>query len=174
MRRCPIISKDSIINEDIRAKEVRLVSADGEQLGVVSLKEALRLASESELDLVNIAPNAIPPVCKIMDFGKYRFEINKKQKEAKKKQKVISIKEIRISPKIEEHDFNVKAKNLAKFLKDGDKVKITVRFRGREVNYQSIGEEILNRFIESVQEFAKVESSPKLEGKNMMVVISPK
>lgn len=169
-----VISKELMINEEIREKEVRLIGSDGSQLGIVALKEALKLATEKNLDLVNIAPQATPPVCKIMDYGKYRFEINKKEKEAKKKQKIISIKEIRISPTIEDHDFNVKAKQLVQFLKDGDKVKVTVRFRGREVNYSSLGAALLDKFALVVEEIANIEKRPKLEGKNMTMVVSPK
>ncbi len=174
MGRCTIISKEFQINEEIKAKELRLIAEDGEQLGIVSLKEALKLATEKNMDLVNIAPQAVPPVCKIMDYGKYKFEISKKEKEAKKKQKIVSVKEIRISPTIEEHDLNVKSKQLNQFLKDGDKVKITVRFRGREVNYSSIGEALLNRIAEGIEELGIVEKKPKLEGKNMTMIVSPK
>lgn len=174
MGRCTIISKDFLINEDIKDKEVRLIDTDGTQIGIVPIKEALKHASSKNLDLVNIAPNAKPPVCKIMDYGKYKFEINKKQKEAKKKQKTITVKEIRISPSIEEHDFKVKAKKVVEFLKDGDKVKITVKFRGREVNYHTLGEQLLNKFVDIVKEIGNVEKEPKLEGKNMTMIISPK
>ena len=141
---------------------------------MVSLKEALAKANEQNLDLVSISPNANPQVCKIMDFGKYKFEINKKSKEAKKNQKTVSIKEIRISPKIEEHDFNVKAKNLIKFLKEGDKVKLTVKFRGRELNYIKIGENLLNRLVDLVEEIGKADGKPNLEGKSMIMMVSPK
>lgn len=172
--RCTLISKELLINDEIRVKEVRLIDADGSQLGIVSTKEAQKIANQKNLDLVNIAPQANPPVCKIMDYGKYKFEVAKKEKEAKKKQKTITIKEIRISPTIEEHDFNVKAKQIVQFLKDGDKVKVTVRFRGREVSYASLGEALLNRFASMIEELGSVEKKPKLEGKNMIMIISPK
>lgn len=172
--RCTIISKELFINEEIKDKDVRLIDVDGAQLGIVSSKEALKLASQKNLDLVKIAPQATPPVCKIMDYGKYRFEINKKEKEAKKKQKTVEIKEIRISPTIEEHDFNVKARQLLQFLKEGDKIKVTVRFRGREVSYASLGETLLDKFAQIVEEVGTIEKKPKLEGKNMIMIVSPK
>lgn len=172
--RCAVISKEFQINEEIKAKEVRLIDVDGTQLGIVGLKDALKMATGKNMDLVNIAPQAEPPVCKIMDFGKYKFEIQKKEKEAKKKQKIVSVKEIRISPTIEEHDLNVKLKQLIQFLKDGDKVKVTVRFRGREVNYSSLGESLLNKLAEGIEENGIVEKKPKLEGKNMTMIVSPK
>lgn len=172
--RCTVISKEFQINEEIKAKEVRLISAEGEQLGIVGLKDALKLATGKSMDLVNIAPQAEPPVCKIMDYGKYKFEISKKEKEARKKQKIVSVKEIRISPTIEEHDLNVKSKQLTQFLNDGDKVKVTVRFRGREVNYSSIGEALLNKIAEGIEEIGIIEKKPKLEGKNMIMIVSPK
>lgn len=174
MGRCAVISKEFQINEEIKAKEVRLIDVDGTQLGIVGLKDALKMATGKNMDLVNIAPQAEPPVCKIMDFGKYKFEIQKKEKEAKKKQKIVSVKEIRISPTIEEHDLNVKLKQLIQFLKDGDKVKVTVRFRGREVNYSSLGESLLNKLAEGIEENGIVEKKPKLEGKNMTMIVSPK
>ena len=142
------ISKDFSINDEIREKELRVIGSDGEQLGVISSAEAKRLAEEKDLDLVMISPNAAPPVCKIMDFGKFVYEQSKKEKEAKKKQKVLEVKEIRVTPNIEEHDFGFKSKNARKFLQDGNKVKITVRFRGREVNNSKAGEMVLNKFIE--------------------------
>jgi translation initiation factor IF-3 len=162
------------LNEEIKDKEVRLIDADGNMVGVVSTKEALEVAISKELDLVNIAPQASPPVCKIMDYGKYMFELAKKDKEARKKQKTISIKEVRISPSIEDHDLNFKVKNATKFLKDGDKVKVSVKFRGREMNYTSLGQKVLGRFAESVEEFGVVEKKPKLEGKSMIMILTPK
>lgn len=168
------ISKELMINEEIRDKEVRLVGEDGEQLGVLSSKDALKLALEKNLDLVKIAPQAVPPVCKIMDYGKYRFELTKREKESRKNQKVISIKEVRLSPSIDDHDFNTKINHAMKFLEGGDKVKVTVRFRGRELNHSSLGEQLLMRVSEIVAEVGIVEKRPKLEGRNMAMFIAPK
>lgn len=168
------ISKDFSINEEIREKEVRLIGNDGEQLGVVSSNEARKLAEEKDLDLVMISPNAKPPVCKIMDYGKFVYEQSKKEKEAKKKQKVISIKEIRVSLTIEEHDIDIKAKNARKFLLDGDKVKITVRFRGREMELGHIAERILNNFTAKLEDVSIIEKKPKREGRSMTLVLGPK
>ena len=168
------ISKDYFINEQIREKELRLVGTDGEPLGVVSSAEARRLAEEKDLDLVMISPNAKPPVCKIMDYGKYVYEQSKKEKEAKKKQKVVSIKEVRVSLTIEEHDIDIKAKNARKFLLDGDKVKITVRFRGREMELAHIGQKILDNFATKLEDVCLVEKRPKKEGRNMTMVLGPK
>lgn len=163
-----------MVNEEIRDKEVRLIDTDGTMLGIMSAKEAQKLANAKNLDLVKIAPQANPPVCKIMDYGKYLFELSKKEKEAKKNQKVINVKEVWIKPTIEEHDFNVKVRNACKFLKDGDKVKVSVRFRGRELNYTSLGEEVLNRFAEALRDVGVLEKKPKLEGKSMTMVVNPK
>ncbi|HOJ09680.1 MAG TPA: translation initiation factor IF-3 [Clostridiales bacterium] len=163
-----------MVNEEIRDKEIRLIDVDGNMLGVMSAKEAQKLANAKNLDLVKIAPKAVPPVCRIMDYGKYMFELSKKEKEARKNQKVITVKEIRISPNIEDNDFNFKVKNTIKFLKDGDKVKVMVRFRGREINYTSIGQEILDKFAEAVKEYGVTEKRPKLEGKSMFIILNPK
>jgi len=163
-----------MINEEIRDKEVRLIDTDGTMIGIMSAKEAQKIANSKNLDLVKIAPQANPPVCKIMDYGKYMYELARKEKEAKKNQKIISVKEVWIKPKIEEHDFNFKARNAYKFLKDGDKVKVSVRFRGRELNYTSLGEEVLGKFAEAVKEVGVVEKKPKLEGKSMIMIINPK
>ena len=168
------ISKDYSINDQIREKELRVIGSDGEQLGVISSAEARRIAEEKDLDLVMISPNAKPPVCKIMDFGKYVYEQSKKEKEAKKKQKVVNIKEIRVSLNIEEHDIDIKAKNAWKFLLDGDKVKITVRFRGREMELGHMGEKILETFISKLEDVCLVEKRPKREGRNMTLVLGPK
>ena len=168
------ISKQYLINEEIREKEIRLVGSDGEQLGIISSKEALDIAETKQLDLVMIAPQAKPPVCKLMEYGKYLYELQKKEKEARKNQRVINIKEVRISPNIEEHDLNVKAKNAGKFLRDGDKVKVTVRFRGREADYSHFGEALLKKFAEMLQDVGVIEKKPLLEGRNMTMVISPK
>lgn len=163
-----------MVNEEIRDKEVRLIDVDGEMIGIVASKEAQRIANSKSLDLVKISPKSTPPVCRIMDYGKYMFEQAKKDKESKKNQKVISIKEVRISPTIEEHDFNFKLKNAIKFLKAGDKVKVILRFRGREINYTSLGEEALGKFADALGEVGTVEKRPKLEGKNMIMFINPK
>jgi len=150
------------------------VDSDGKQLGIMPSKQALDMAAERMLDLVKIAPLAKPPVCKIMDYGKYIFEQSKREKEAKKNQKVISVKEIRFSPKIEAHDLNIKAKNAQRFLKDGNKVKVTIRFRGREVDHVAFGQKALERFFEIVKDYGSIEKSAKLEGRNMSMVLSPK
>ncbi|OOM80194.1 translation initiation factor IF-3 [Clostridium sp. BL-8] len=168
------INKDFPINEQIREKELRVIGSDGEQLGVISSIEAKRLAEEKELDLVMISPSAKPPVCKIMDFGKFIYEQSKKEKDAKKKQKVISIKEIRVSLTIEEHDIDIKAKNARKFLLDGDKVKITVRFRGREMELGHIGQKILDNFAAKLEDVCLIEKRPKREGRSMTMVLGPK
>ena len=168
------IKQELPINGQIRAREVQLIGDEGEKLGVVSLKEALEVAEEKKLDLVLVAPNAKPPVCKIMNYGKYKFEHAKKEKEAKKKQKTAEVKEIRITPNIEEHDFGFKAKNARKFIEDGNKVKITVRFKGREVNNSKLGEDVLNKFIENLSDIANVDKKPKLEGRNMFIMLSKK
>jgi translation initiation factor IF-3 len=163
-----------MINEEIRDKEVRVIDSDGSMLGVMPIQEAQKLATTKNLDLVKIAPQAVPPVCKIMDYGKYLFEVAKKEKEARKNQKVTNIKEVWIKPTIEEHDFATKAKNAYKFLKDGDKVKVSVRFRGREMNYTSLGEQVLTKFAEAVTEVGTVERKPKLEGRSMIMILNPK
>lgn len=169
------ISKNFAINQEIREKEVRLISNTGEQLGVVSGRDAQKIADEAELDLVMISPNAKPPVCKVMDYGKFIYEQSKKEKEAKKKQKVISVKEIRVSPTIEKHDLEIKAKNAKKFLQAGDKVKITVRFRGREAEHaQVVGVKILDNFLAQLEEVCSVEKPAKLEGRNMIMILAPK
>ena len=162
------------INEEIRDKEVRLISSEGEQLGIMSAKEALALAEEQELDLVKISPTAVPPVCKLMDYGKFRFEQTKKEKEAKKNQHVVEIKEIRMSPGIDVGDFNTKLRNAQKFLVDGNRVKVTVRFRGREMAHTDIGRNLFVKFAEDSAEFATMDKSPKLEGRHMSMFLSPK
>ncbi|MFC3926806.1 translation initiation factor IF-3 [Clostridium punense] len=167
-------NKDFMMNEDIREKEIRVIGADGEQLGILPTKEALKMAEEKELDLVAISPSANPPVCKIMDFGKFIYEQQKKDKEAKKKQKVITIKEIRLSATIEEHDIEIKANNAKKFLVDGDKVKITVRFRGREIENSHVGRKILDHFVEKLGDVYIVEKPARQEGRNMIMILAPK
>ena len=171
-----IISKDSKelrINEEIRCKEVRLIDDAGEQLGVMAPRDAAKVASEKGLDLVEIAPNANPPVCRIMDYGKYKYEQSKREKEAKKNQKVISVKEVKLRPNIEEHDFLTKAKNASKFLAAGDKVKVTIMFRGREITHPELGQELCERFAEELSTVAKVEKPAKVEGRNMIMILAP-
>ena len=168
------IKQELPINDRIRAKEVQLISETGEKLGVVPMQEALNIAEEKNLDVVLVAANSNPPVCKIMNYGKYKFEQSKREKEAKKKQKTLEVKEIRVTPNIEEHDFGFKSKNARKFLEDGNKVKITVRFRGREVNNSKAGEAVLNKFIEVLEDVSVVEKRPKLEGRNMFIMLAKK
>ncbi len=171
--RCTTIS-DLMINEQIRDKEVRLIGEDGEQLGIISTKEAMRLAREAELDLVKIAPTAKPPVCKIIDYGKFRYEQARKDKEAKKKQKVIDIKEVRLSPNIDTNDLNTKVNAARKFLTKGDRVKVTLRFRGREMAHMSSSKQILDVFAEKLADVATVEKAPKLEGRSMTMFLTEK
>ena len=169
------ISKlDHQLNEEIRDKEIRVIGHDGAQLGIMPPADALRLAEEHEMDLVKISPNATPPVCKIMDYGKFRFEQTKKEKEARKNQHVVEIKEVRMSPGIDVNDFNVKLKNAQKFLKEGNRVKATVRFRGREMAHTNIGEQLLQKFGEACADIATVEKNPKLDGRHMSMFLSPK
>ncbi len=175
IRRCIYISSSAYqINEDIRDKEIRLIGDDGTQLGIMPPAEALKIAYEQELDLVKIAPSSTPPVCKIMDYGKYRFEQAKREKEARKNQHIVEVKEIRMSPGIGMNDFNTKLKNGQKFLADGDRLKVTVRFRGREMAHTNIGEELLKKFAEECSELGTVDKNPKLEGRFMTMFLSPK
>ena len=168
------IKQELPINRQIRVKEVQLIGSNGEKLGAMPFEEALNNAEEQNLDLVLVAPNVNPPVCKIMNYGKYKFEQAKKEKEAKKKQKVLEVKELRVTPNIEEHDFAFKAKSARKFLEDGNKVKITVRFRGRELNNSKVGEAVLNKFVENLEDIAVAEKKPKLEGRNMFTILAKK
>ena len=169
------IAKDDLfINEQIRDKEVRLIDADGNQQGVVSLEVAMNMADEAGLDLVKIAPNAVPPVCKIMDYGKYKFEQGKREKEQRKNQKVIEIKEVRLSATIDLHDMEVKAKNATKFLNNGDKVKVSIRFRGRQAKHGDIGLDVMNTFYEMVKDNAAIDRPAKQEGRNMYMILTPK
>ncbi|MDD4295836.1 MAG: translation initiation factor IF-3 [Ruminiclostridium sp.] len=161
------------VNNQIRDKEIRLIDFDGTMIGVVSARDAQLKANERDMDLVKISPNANPPVCKIMDFGKYLYEMSKREKEAKKKQTNISIKEIRLSAKIEEHDFSFKLKNAIKFLQDGDKVKVSIRFRGREMQFTSMAYNVIDKFAEKVQEYGKMEKRPAMEGRSMSVMFVP-
>jgi len=166
--------KELLINEDIRDKEVRVIAADGSQLGIMDTREAQRLSIEQNLDLVKIAPQATPPVCRIMDYGKYRFEQAKREKEAKKNQKVIEIKEIRLSLNIDIGDLNTKVKQATKFLQEGNKLKVSIRFRGREMAHPEIGHEVMKKFTEAVAEHGVVEKPPKLEGRHMLMFIAAK
>lgn len=168
------IKQELPINNKIRAKEVQLIGDSGEKVGVISLQDALQRAQDVDMDLVLVAPQAQPPVCKIMNYGKYKFEMAKKEKEAKKKQKTLELKEIRVTPNIEEHDFGFKSKNARKFLTEGNKLKITVRFKGREVNNSKAGVAVLNKFIENLEDIASVEKAPKLEGRNMYTILAKK
>lgn len=162
------------INEKIRDKEIRLIGEDGSQLGVMSSREAQRLADDKNLDLVKISPSANPPVCKIMDYSKYKFDKAKKEKEARKNQKTVSLKELRLSPNIDTHDINVKVKKAIEFLKNGDKVKISVKFRGRELGHTDVAIDIMNNFASQVAEVGVVEKAPKMEAKSMAMFLSPK
>ncbi len=162
------------INEEIRDKEVRVITNEGEQLGIMSAKDALAAAEERNLDLVKIAPNAQPPVCKIMDYGKYRFEQAKREKDAKKNQKVVEIKEIRLGLKIDTHDFETKGNHAIKFLKSGNKVKVSIRFRGRELGHPEIGYDTMQRFADYCGEFSVVEKPAKMEARNMLMFLAPK
>ena len=172
-RRCIGIN-DLMINEEIRDREVRVVDQNGEQLGVMPIWQALETAEEMQLDLVKIAPQARPPVCKIMDYGKYRFEQSKKEREFRKNQKVITVKEVRLSATIEDHDIDVKLKNAIKFLKDGNKVKATIRFRGRQITHSEIGRQVMTEFAERIKEYGTIDKAPIIEGRNMSMFISPK
>ncbi len=163
-----------LINDEIREKEVRLIDSDGSQLGILSLEDAKAKADARNLDLVLIAPQAKPPACKIMDYGKYKFEQSKREKKARKNQRIVNIKEVRITPSIDVHDFNTKVNQTVKFLKSGDKVKVTVRFRGRELHHAQLGMDLLNKFAETIAETGTVEKAAKLEGRNMTMVVVPK
>lgn len=163
-----------MINEQIRDREVRVVSEDGEQLGVMAIKDAMKLAQDAELDLVKIAPTAKPPVCKIIDYGKYRYELARKEKEAKKKQKTMDVKEIRLSPNIDDNDLNTKANQARKFLEKGDKVKVSLRFRGREMAHMNMGRQILDRFYHTLEDICVVEKPAKMEGRSMIMFLTEK
>ena len=173
--RCFVISsKEMLINDEIREKEVRLIDSDGSQLGILSIDDARQKAENKGMDLVLIAPQAKPPACKIMDYGKYKFEQGKREKEARKNQRVVNIKEVRITPSIDVHDFNTKVNQTVKFLKSGDKVKVTVRFRGRELHHSQLGMDLLAKFADAIAETGSVEKAAKLEGRNMTMVVAPK
>lgn len=169
------ISRESLrINDEIHIREVRVTSATGEQLGIMATRDALRLAEEQHLDLVEVAPKAKPPVCRIMDFGKYRYEQQKRDKEARKKQKIITIKEVKLRPNIEQHDFDVKLKNASRFVQEGNKVKVTIMFRGRELSHPELGRDVLDRVAEKLGDTVVIERAAKLEGKNMTMIVAPK
>lgn len=162
------------VNEEIDVKDVRLIDAEGENVGVVSTRDALAMATTAGLDLVEISPNADPPVCKILDYGKFKYEAQKKKNEAKKKQKVIEVKEVKLRPNIDDNDYDVKMRNMRRFLDEGDKVKVTLRFRGREMAHQDLGMKVLERVREGLGDQAKVEQFPKMEGRQMIMVMAPK
>jgi len=161
------------VNDRIRADEIRLIGADGDNVGVVAPSRAMELAEQAGLDLVEISPNANPPVCKIMDYGKYKYEQQKRESEARKKQKVIEVKEVKFRPNTDTHDYDVKMRNVMKFLENGDKVKVTLRFRGREMAHQELGRDLLHRVAEDTKEVGKVENMPKMEGRQMIMIIGP-
>ncbi|WP_311201789.1 translation initiation factor IF-3 [Ruegeria conchae] len=161
------------VNDKIRAPEIRLIGAEGENVGVVHPAKAMQMASDVGLDLVEISPNANPPVCKIMDFGKFKYEQQKRESEARKKQKIIEVKEVKFRPNTDTHDYDVKMRNVFKFLENGDKVKVTLRFRGREMAHQNLGRELLERVAEDVKDLGKIENMPKMEGRQMIMMIGP-
>ena len=163
-----------MINEQIRDREIRVIGSDGEQLGIMSARDAMKLARDAELDLVKIAPNAKPPVCKIIDYGKYRYELARKEKEAKKRQKTMEVKEVRLSPNIDVNDLNTKANQARKFITKGDKVKVTLRFRGRELAHINYSKQILDSFYEKLEDVAVVDKAPKMEGRSMVMFLSEK
>ncbi len=168
------VRKGPRVNERIEADPVRLIDADGEQVGVVGLAEALAKADDGGLDLVEISPNSDPPVCKILDYGKYKYEEQKKRNEARKKQKVIEVKEVKMRPGIEQHDYDVKMRAMRRFLGEGDRVKVTLRFRGRELAHQHLGMKVLDRIRDDLEDVAKVEQLPKMEGRQMIMVVAPR
>jgi len=168
------IAKDMMVNDGIRARELRLIDQNGEQLGVKSKAEALQIAERANLDVVLVAPNAKPPVARIMDYGKFRFEQQKKDREARKKQKVINIKEVRLSPTIDVNDFNTKLRNARKFLEKGDKVKASIRFKGRAITHKEIGQRVLDRLADETTDIATVEQKAKMDGRSMFLVLAPK
>jgi len=163
-----------IVNEKIRAREVRLIGRDGEQIGVVSRDEALRVAEQADLDLVLVSPNAKPPVARVLDYGKYRYEQQKREKEQRKNQKTVNVKEIRLSPTIDDHDFNTKLRQGRSFVEKGDKVRVSIRFRGRAITHKGIGREVLDRFAEGMEDVADIQTKAKMEGRNMFMLLTPK
>lgn len=169
-----ILINDLMINEEIRDREVRVVNQQGEQLGIMPTAQALKLAEEQQLDLVNIAPAARPPVCKLMDYGKYRFEMSKKEREIKKNQKIMETKEVRLSATIEDHDIDVRYRQAVKFLQDGNKLKVTIRFRGRQIAHSEIGNQVMQEFAERIKDYGTVERRPVVEGRNMIMMVAPR
>lgn len=175
MKAAPPVQKDGPrVNEEIRVREVHLIDKDGANRGTVTAAEAVRLAQEAGLDLVEIAPNANPPVCKLMDFGKFKYQEQKKAAEARKKQKVVEVKEIKFRPMIDDHDYDVKLRSMVRFFEEGDKVKVTLRFRGREMAHQELGMDVLRRVKADLEPICKVESEPRFEGRQMVMVLAPK
>jgi translation initiation factor IF-3 len=168
------IAKDMIVNDRIRTNEVRLIGKDGEQIGVIQTKEAMKMAEEASMDLVLVSPNAKPPVARIMDYGKFRYEQQKKERETRKNQKIVNVKEIRLSPTIDDHDFNTKLRNARKFLEKGDKVKVSIRFRGRAITHKEIGRVVLERMAEEASDISVVESKAKMDGRSMFLMLAPK
>ena len=168
------IVKEVSINWEIKAPEVRVIDPDGKQVGVLPVKEAIRIAEERGLDLVEVAPNSQPPVCRIMNYGKYKYQQSKRTQEARKHQTVIRIKEVKVRPRTEEHDFQFKLRHVKRFLDEGNKVKISILFRGREIAHPEFGKELLNRFVEGVKDVIVIEQSPRLEGRNMVMILAPK
>ena len=168
------IAKEAGINWDIRAPEVRVIDADGKQVGILPLKEAMKIAEEKGLDLVEVAPNSQPPVCRVMNYGKYKYQQNKRIQEARKHQTVIHVKEVKVRPRTEEHDFQTKLRHVKRFLDEGNKVKISILFRGREIAHPEFGKEMLNRFVEGLKDLMVIEQAPRLEGRNMVMILSPK
>jgi translation initiation factor IF-3 len=169
-----LIVKEANVNWEIRAPEVRVIDSEGKQLGILSVKEAIRIAEEQGLDLVEVAPGAAPPVCRIMNYGKYKYQQSKRSQEAKKHQTVIQVKEVKIRPRTEEHDFQFKLRHVKRFLGEGDKVKITLLFRGREIAHPEFGRDMLNRILEEVKDQTVIEQAPRLEGRNMVMILAPK
>jgi translation initiation factor IF-3 len=170
----PVQKDGPRVNEEIRVREVHLIDKDGHNLGTVPIAEALAKAQEAGLDLVEISPNATPPVCKLLDYGKYKYQEQKKQAEARKKQKVVEVKEIKFRPMIDDHDYQVKMRSMQRFFEEGDKVKVTLRFRGREMAHQELGVQLLNRVKDDTVKLAKVESEPRVEGRQMVMVLAPR
>lgn len=168
------IAKDMMVNDGIRAREIRVIGGSGEQIGVKSKAEALRLAEEANLDLVLVSPNANPPVARIMDYGKFRFDQQKREREARKNQKVVNVKEVRLSPTIDEHDFQTKLRNAQKFLENGDKVKASIRFKGRAITHKDIGRKVLDRLASELTELSTIETYPKMDGRSMFLMLAPK
>lgn len=174
MRRITTLHREFRVNEGIRAREVRVVTAEGEQLGIMPTADALRLARERELDLVEVAPEAIPPVCRIMDFGKYKYQQSRRAKDARKKQTIIQVKEVKMGPKTDEHDYQFKARHVRRFLEGGNKAKVTIRFRGREMAHTELGRRLLDRISRDMADIATIESHAKLEGRNLVMILTPK